>query len=199
MMIKAWHADGMQLWTLTHETITPIEARDMYTMGPAGNITTSAKPVEIFEMHRRTTASKTDIPMQRVGRDEFWRLSDKDTEGTPINYYFEIQQGIQNKLYVWPTADESFALNNTMELLYQMPFDDMDSASDNLAFPAEWNLAVMLGLCVLLGPEYGLPTTDQKRIEALATKEKDRVLDWDTEKTSLFLQPDHRLVNRDHA
>jgi len=189
LMLKSWQTDGMQLWTVTQETVTPVAGREVYTMGPSGNITTGAKPVEIFEAYRRTTDTKVDVPINRLGRKDFWSLSDKDSQGTPVNYYFEIQQGKQHNLYIWPTADATFAANNTIEILYQKPFDDMIASNSNLAFPAEWELSVVLGLCVLLGPEYGLPTTDQKRIEALAAKAKDDVLDWDMEKTSIYIVP----------
>ena len=99
LMLKAWQADGIQLWTVTNESVTPVQGREVYTMGPSGNITTTAKPVEVLEVYRRDTSDRIDVPMTRLGRDEYWSLSDKDTEGTPVNFYFEPQQGTQNKFY----------------------------------------------------------------------------------------------------
>lgn len=189
LMLKAWQADGMQLWTVTMTTFTPESGTYGYTMGTGGDIDIPGNPVEVFEAHRRTTSTTVDVPLNRLSRTDYWELSDKDTEGTPVNFYFEPKQTLSN-FYIWPTPDQNFINNNTIVILYQKPFDDMDSATDNLAFPQAWELAVVYGLAVLLAVEYGLPTGDINKLQELAFVEKERVLDWDTEHASIFLSPE---------
>ena len=189
LMLKAWQADGMQLWQVRTESVTPVAGKNKYTMGVGGDINTTAKPVEIMEVYRRLTSEQIDVPLIRLSRTDFWTLSDKDSTGSPVNFYFEIQQGALNNFWIWPIADASFIANSTIEILYQQPFDDMSAATNDLAFPQEWELAVVYGLAVILAPEYGSAITDQQLIMKQAGIEKQRVMDWDTEHTSVFFQP----------
>jgi len=189
LMLKAWQADGMQLWQVRTESVTPLAATNKYEMGPGGDINTTVKPVEVMEAYRRVTDTQIDVPLIRLSREDFWTLSDKDSTGSPVNFYFEIQEGVLNNFWIWPIADTNFIANSTIEILYQQPFDDMTAATDDLAFPQEWELAVVYGLAVILAPEYGAPLSDQQLLIVQADKEKQRVMDWDTEHTSVFFQP----------
>jgi hypothetical protein len=193
LMLKAWQADGMQLWQVTGKSITPVEDQQEYTIGPSGTIVTPGKPVEILEAYRRVTADTSDVALIRQSRTQYWELNDKAATGVPVNYYWEIQSPVtSNSLFIWPTSDATFAANNTIEILYQAPFDDMDSGTDNLSFPQEWELAVVYGLAVILAPEYGVPLAERRVLREEAKEEKQRVLDWDQEHTSVFFQPEQR-------
>ena len=177
LMLKAWQADGMQLW-----------------QGPSGNVVLPGKPVEILEAYRRLTSTENDVPLIRQSRTDYWALNNKSASGVPVNFYFEIKQDVgANDFTVWPAPDTTFAANNTIEILYQKPFDDLDSGTDNLAFPQEWELAVVYGLAVILAPEYGLALSERKMLREEAKEEKQRVLDWDQEHTSVFFQPEPRF------
>ena len=195
LMLKAWQADGMQLWQVRTESVTPVADKNKYTMGSGGDINTTVKPVEIMEAYRRNTAAQTDVPLIRLSRKDFWTLSDKDSTGEIVNFYFEVQQGDLNNFWVWPIASANFISNSTIEILYQQPFDDMDSDANTLSFPQEWELSVMYGLCVIMAREYGMPLADQKLLMQQAALEKQRVMDWDTEHTSMYLQPEYRPAN----
>ena len=188
LLLKSWQADGLQLWTVTQKSVTPVQGQYKYTFGSGGDIDVDGQPVEVFEVYRRTTTTVLDVPMNRVSRENYWRLGDKDTEGTPTQFYFDTQLNLNN-FYIWPSADASFATDNTIEILYQKPFDDMDSSTDNLAFPQTWELAVVYGLAHLLSVEYGRPNSDARSLKEVAEFEKRKVMDWDTEHTSIFFTP----------
>ena len=191
LMLKAWQADGLQLWTVTQVSQTPVQGDYKLTFGPSGDITVTGQPVELIEVYRRETSTVVDVPLARLARKDYWTLSDKDSEGTPVQFYFDTQINDDlSNLYIWPAADANFAANNTIEILYQKPFDDMDSSTDNLAFPQTWELAVVYGLAHLLAVEYGLPTTDRRALQQEAMLEKKRVMDWDTEHSSMFITPE---------
>ena len=185
LMLKAWQADGLQLWTVNQVSQTPVQGDYILTFD--GDI--SVEAFEIFEVYRRTTATVVDVPLNRLSRVDYISLSDKDTEGTPVNFYFDSQLN-SNKLHIWPAPDSNFATNNTLEILYQKPFDDMDSATDNLAFPQTWELSVVYGLAHLLAREYGLPNSDINGLLQSGLMEKQRVLDWDTEHASVYFTPE---------
>ena len=194
LMLKAWQADGLQLWQVTNLSITPVQGQAEYTIGPGGGVVVAGKPAALLEAYRRVTADESDVPLIRQSRTDYWTLNDKDNQGVPVNYYWELKQPVgSNSMFLWPTPDATFAANNSIEILYQKPFDDLDAADDNLAFPQEWTLAVVYGLAVILAPEYGLPTSERKLLREEATSEKDRVLDWDQEHVGISFQPEPRF------
>ena len=188
LLLKSWQADGLQLWTVTQKSVTPVQGQYKYTFGSGGDIDVDGQPVEVFEVYRRTTTTVLDVPIKRLSRSDYWRLGDKNTEGTPTQFYFDPQLNLNN-FYIWPSADASFVLDNTIEILYQKPFDDMDSSTDTLAFPQSWELAVVYGLAHLLAVEYGLPASDARSLKETAEFEKSKVMDWDTEHVSVFFTP----------
>ena len=190
LMLKSWQNDGLQLWTVTRKQITPVQGQSVYTMGATGDspdVVLDARPEDIFEAYRRTTSTEVDVPLIRLSRQDYWTLSDKDEEGVPVQFYFDPQLTLAN-LYIWPTADSIFAANNTIDILYQRPFDDMDSATDNLYFPQSWELSVVLGLAALLTIEYGATIADRRELKAEAALAKEVAMEWDSEHTSMFLQ-----------
>jgi len=193
LILKAWQADGMQLWTVTQASVTPVQGQEVYTMGTGGDINV-ARPEDILEVYRRLTADTLDVPLRRKARADFFRLPNKAQEGTPTHYYFDPQLALDN-LYIWNTADATFAADYTLEVLYQRPFDDMDATADTLSFPQSWELAVTLALTHNLSMEYGKPASEQQRWEKQAEKEKNRQLDWDTEHAGIFFGVDQQATD----
>jgi len=193
LILKAWQADGMQLWTVTQASVTPVKGQEVYTMGSGGDINV-ARPEDILEVYRRLTADTFDVPLRRKARADFFRLPDKASEGTPTHYYFDPQLDLA-KLYIWNTASTDFAANYTLEVLYQRPFDDMDATADTLAFPQSWELAVVLALTHNLAMEYGKPASDVQSWEKQMEKEKKRQMDWDTEHESIYFGVDMQATN----
>ena len=198
LLLKAWQADGLQLFTLTNISLTPVLSQYKYTFGPSGDIDTGAtgpRPEEIFLVTRQRTADVTDIALTRLARNDYWQLPNKTNTGTPTQCYFDssIASGLAN-LYVWPAPDATFVSDYTIEIKYQKPFDDMDAATNDLAFPKSWTLAVTLGLAELLAIEYGTPLSDRRELREVAAIEKERVMNWDRENPSVFFQPDQRVL-----
>lgn len=189
LMLKSWMNDGLHLWTVTRLQITPVQGQGVYSLGAVGDspdVTTQGRPNEIFEAYRRTTATETDVPLIRMSRNDYWTLSDKDEEGIPVQFYYDPQLTKSN-LYIWPTANATFAADNTIDILYNKAFDDMDSATDNLYFPQSWELAVVLGLAALYAFQFGLPIADRRELKMEAIEAKKAAMEWDTEHTSLYL------------
>ena len=189
LMLKAWQADGLQLWQTDTITISPPTANTDYIFGDGTY--TSYKPTDILDVYRAETASDTWVELIRLSRNDFNTLSDHDTTGTPVNFYYNNDKD-EGTLSIWPIADSNFIANSTLKVLLTKPFDDMTSANHDLAFPQEWELAIVYGLAVILAPEYGVSISDRKMLRAEAEIEKQRVMDWDMEHTSVFFTPNSR-------
>lgn len=189
-MIKAWQAYGLQLWKIKQASISPIVSDYKYTIGSTGQVVMN-RPLRIIDIYRRKVSTVTDVVLTKMSRQEYYNLPDKDTTGTPVNYYYDpkLDNGI---LHVWPAPDASFATNYTLEILYQDPIEDMISATDNFDFPSEWLEALTYNLAVRLAVGTGLGYYERKMLKEEAKEALFLALSWDNEDGSIFLSPDQK-------
>ena len=142
------------------------------------------RPNELLELYRREYDNVVDVPLIRLSRTDFFTLSDKDTEGTPVNFYYDAQL-TDSVMSVWPTANATFAKNSTLQLLIKKPVDDMDSATDDFEFPQEWYEAVVYGLAERIAPMIGYPIQDRQLLKMEAQMYLDLALSSDHEQTDV--------------
>jgi hypothetical protein len=131
-----------------------------------------------------TVVDSTDNsrPITIISREEYRSLSNKLATGSVIQVYFDPQL-TSSKLYVYNVPN---TVDKVLELTGYFPVEDMDSAANDFDIPQEWYLAVKTNLSVLLGPSYGQRSEQMKSLKAIAMEEKERVMGWDKEKTSIF-------------
>ena len=193
LMLKAWQADGLQLWQTETVTITTPTASADYEFGDDAGTYTDYRPIDVLEVYRVDETSNVWVELTRLSRADFNQLSDHDSTGTPVNYYYNNDMD-KGTLSVWPIADASFIANSSIAVVLTKAFDGATATADNvISFPQEWQLAVVYGLMVILAPEYGIPLSEQQLYMTQAAMEKQRVMDWDTEHVSVFYQPETRF------
>jgi hypothetical protein len=156
-----------------------------------GYTLTNPFPVSIMSIRLRDSASM-DVPLQELSRQEYFDLPNKTASPSiPVSWFFDPQRGA-GVLYVWPAPDTTAASEYTLETTYLRRIDDMLASNDDLDMPQEWLDHVIWLLADDLETEY--PVNDPRlalKIERKAADAK-QVLDyWDTEGTSLFMQPDN--------
>lgn len=197
MLISAWQADGMHVWTIkTTSAITLTASDGDYTVGATGNIAIS-RPLDILRAWLRDTTSNADTPLEIINREKYELLSPKTSEGQPICLYFDATyDGSTNigtnstaTIYLWPEPDSTTATNKRLYFTYQRPFLDFNVAGDDLDMPQEWYNAVRLNLALAIAPEYGMPVIEYDRLRNEAFEAKQLAMGWDREKTSIFIQP----------
>lgn len=131
-------------------------------------------------------SSDIDRPVTIISRQEYYQYTSKLQQGEVVNIYFDPTLTTSTiKVYNTPSA-----VDKTLECVGYFPLEDMDAANNDFDIPQEWYLAVKANLSVLLGPSYGIRTEQFKMLQMIAVLEKERVMQWDTEKTSVFLSPD---------
>lgn len=185
LMVKAWEADGMPLWGLAEYDLTLVAGQRDYNIG-LGQTVNIPKPLRVIQVWN--TINGIDTPMRLLTKQEYNMLGNKTSQGTPIQAYYNPQReyGI---LSLFPVpADTSY----TVTFVYQRPFEDFDSGTDNPDFPQEWMEALKYGLAVRLAPEYGLPVEQRQLLLKEAKDVKDVALSMGTEEGSLYLQRDFR-------
>jgi len=184
-MLKGFIKHGLELFALKRGTITLTQGTQSYTCGPGGTGLTE-RPLMITDAWYRETTSN-DSPLEIISREEYWNLGDKTSEGIPNEIYYDPQDNL-GVLYIFNTADANTA-GKTIELVYQRPFEDMVSTTDDLDFPVEWEEAIEWGLAARIAHRNGVTTNKVSQITAQAKTFLDEVLGWDAENTSIYLQP----------
>lgn len=146
------------------------------------------RPHELLEVYRREYDTNVDVEITKLSRMDFDNLSDKDTEGTPVNYYYDPQL-TDSVLYNWSTADTTFASNSVFMLKIKKPFDDMDASTDDFEFPQEWYEAILTGLKSRIAKHAGVNQSDRLELKQEAMDALELALDADTEGGSIFFTP----------
>ena len=189
-LVKAWQADGMPLWALKETSIPLTGGVNSYTLG-LGATVNIPKPLKVTQAWFRNTASNVDIPLRIITKQEYNTLGNKSSQGAPIQIYYEPLRDT-GVLHVFPTPGSVDASAGTVYIVYQRPFEDFDSSTDNPDFPQEWYDAVTYGLATRLAPEYGIPAADRKVLWQEMSVIKQDALNFGLEEGSLFFQRDNR-------
>jgi hypothetical protein len=115
-----------------------------------------------------------------VGRPNEW-WADKtlglSTTGHPGNLDFYFSPRFENGDHV-------------IVYRYVKIFDDMDAASNDVEFPQEWFLPLMVGLSWLLAPKHGLPLKERQVLFQEMTLLIMAAKDYDQEMGSMYLSPE---------
>ena len=189
-LVKAWQADGMPLWALKETSIPLTGGVNSYTLG-LGATVNIPKPLKVTQAWFRNTTSNVDIPLRIITKQEYNMLGNKTSQGSPIQIYYEPLRDT-GVLHVFPTPGSVDASSGTIYIVYQRPFEDFDSATDNPDFPQEWYDAVTYGLATRLAPEYGVPSSDRKTLWQEMSVIKQEALNFGLEEGSLYFQADRR-------
>lgn len=168
-MLKSWQNMSILLPMTAEQSVTLSTAR-VYTLDPV-------RPLEIQSVRFKRNGS--EIPMERMTRNEYDRLPIKTTSGQPTQYYYDRQKEAA-RLYVWPVL--ATASGETLEITYTREFSDV-VLTDAVDFPAEMESAVVYGLAARLADDYQMQVPS---IVARAEKELDEALAFDREGSVFF-------------
>lgn len=183
-MVKAFHADGMPLWKIKEYTFTVTSGTSTYTIGPSQTLNTHT-PLKVIQA-LRTQSGATSIPMNIFTHYDFNLLPSQNNSGVPVNLYYEPLR-TTGVISLWPTPNDS---TTTITIVYQSPFEDMTTSTDDFDFPSYWIEALIYNLAWRLSPEYGIPLNDRNQLANEAKFFKQEALSFGTEEGSMYLQPD---------
>lgn len=145
------------------------------------------RPLRVLQAVVRDSSSN-DRPVEIIGQDLYYDLTTKTSDGriTQVHYDPQLTNGV---LYVWPQSSE---MTDTLELIVQRPWEDMDNATDDFDCPQEWYEAILYGLAYRICPDYGVPIQTKNSIGVDAAMFFDKAMGFDVENASLFLRPNYR-------
>ena len=184
-MIKSWHADGMPVWAINDYSFPTVANTSSYLIGTGQTLNTPA-PLKVIQAYRNQGTTSANVPMNIYTEYNFNLLPTTASAGTPVNLWYQplSSTGVIN---LWPAPlDTSY----TIHIIYQRPFEDMTSSTDNFDFPSYWMEAVIYGLAARLAPEYGIPIQDRQLLMKEAEMFHQQALMFGSEEGSLYLMPD---------
>lgn len=155
------------------------------------------RPAKILEAWRRqsseTAANVLDTPMTMLSEQDYNNLPNKGENGPPIQYWPDQTLGLSTsghpgnlEFNFWPRFESG---DYVIVYRYIKIFDDLDAATNDVEFPQEWFLPLMIGLAWLLSAKHGIPLKERQMLFnemqflALAAR------DYDQEQGSIFLSP----------
>lgn len=134
------------------------------------------------------SSAGADTPIKIVSRSEYAQLSNKASEGKPVEAFYDPQL-TNGVLYVWPTPDSA---SDVLRFWYERVLEDFDSAANTPDFAIEWGDALIYGLADRLGPSSGLNLQRQAYFKSEAAEKLAIAMAYDRENVSTFFQPDLR-------
>lgn len=196
-MLKAWVADGMQLWKISDITIPfssfSTGAATIGLSGSGASVTVTSQPLKLQKAVRvdTSTTPDTDTELELISYNEYMSFPQKLATGAPTQVAF-VPKRLLTEVYVYNTPDSYWTTNGSLKLRCQFPFEDMLATTNDLDFPAYWNEAVIYGLAIRLAPEYGYPQEDRLILKQEAKEAKELAMSYGSEDASFFIQPDRR-------
>jgi len=176
LLLKNLVVRGGLLWTMTEGELYLSKGQASYLVGPS---TTSdlqiVRPTRILDA--RVTEGDTEIPIQIIGRNEYFDLTSKESQGRPTQLYYD-RQLTDGTLYVYPTPDDS---GETIKFTYERVIEDFDAAANNPDFPPEWFRALKWMLAAEIAIEYGIAPERIAYIEQKASMLERELLEFEVE------------------
>lgn len=172
-MLKAWQSREYNLWAKASGSLILTTAAS-YTLDPV-------RPLRILSA--RLKRNGIEMPMVQMTRDEYDELPQKDSTGTPTQFYYNRQRE-EARFFVWPVL--AAPNGETIEYTYERELADVVS-DEPVDVPSEWYDAVVYGLAARLADDYMI---DAPRVIARAEEEFKEALSFDREGSVIFGTPE---------
>ena len=182
LLFKEWSNRSIQLWSVGESTQT-------LTSGTA-NYTLNSYTVDIEEAVisvDNTDGTRTDFQMERISRDDYLKIPNKDVGGRPNQYFIDKQ--ITPVLYLYPTPDSA----DTFRFKERKAVEDITAATESVDIPNRFLPCAISGLAYYLSLKR--PQIEQQRrqeLKMLYEEEFNRAMQDNREKVDLKIIPDFR-------
>lgn len=152
-LMKSWQAlDHTPTFLVAEQSVTATTSAS-HTMSPV-------RPLRILSARLKQTDGN-EVPMIQMTRDEYDELPDKDTTGTPTQFYYDRQKEAA-EFIVWPLF--SSVTTETFEITYEREYEDIAALSDTIDLPGEWYDVAVKQLAARLAPAYGIDPGTQANL-----------------------------------
>ena len=177
LMFAEWANRGLNLWTVTEDTLTVTQGVSEYTLG--------TDVVDILDMALRRDG--VDLEMERISRSDYLDFPNKTDQGRPSQFYFDRQ--IAPVINLWQTPE-----NSTDQLVYYYVrrIEDVDTLTNTTGIPFRFYPCMVAGLAYYLAVKRA-----PERVQMMKTiyeEEFQRAANEDEGRVPLMLRPSIRYL-----
>jgi hypothetical protein len=173
-VVKSIDANGAFLWRTVRRDIAVTAGTASYPM--ASDVLVVDDPANF-----RITGQTTRTPVIGQSLEDYRRIPDRTTTGTPTQYVVDTTLSALTVI-LWPVP----STNGTLEVQVSLRAKDFVLGSDTPDFTQKWTACLVLGLSAAIAPAYA---QDGTPFAADFLAEKERLLNDDNERVNLTLVP----------
>lgn len=142
VLLRAWQVSGPDLWRTAEGSLTLTADTAAFSLPAAVYRVTSC----------RFRRSGIDLPMEVLTREEYFDLPLKTSQGTPTQFYCDIQRSNVD-LYIWPVL--ASVTDETIKYTYQRRFFTIETLDQTIDIPHEYLSVICWSLAAALAPAFG--------------------------------------------
>ena len=183
LMFLEWQNRGLNLWTVQEDS-------QILTAG-TGRYALSGDQLDVIEASLRTddgdADKQTDLTMSRISISQYAHLTNKLTQGRPIQYWIEKDPGAI-ALNVWPVPDD--AKTYKINYYYIQRVEDTGSpASNNVDIPARFMPCMGGGWAYHISVKRPEASDRAPLLKQVYDEQWDLAADADRDKSSFHMVP----------
>ena len=183
LMFLEWQNRGLNLWSVQ-------EGSQTLTAG-TGRYVLTGDQLDVIEASLRTddgdANKQTDLTMSRISISQYSHLTNKLTQGRPIQYWIEKDPGAI-ALNVWPVPDD--AVTYKINYYYIQRVEDTGSpASNNVDIPARFMPCMAAGLAYYISIKRPEASERAPLLKQVYEEQWDLAADADRDKSSFYMVP----------
>jgi len=183
LMFLEWQNRGLNLWTVQEDTQTLTAGTGRYAL--------SSDQLDVIEASLRTddgdADKQTDLTMSRISISQYSHLTNKLTQGRPIQYWIEKDPGAI-ALNVWPVPDD--AVTYKINYYYIQRVEDSGSpASNNVDIPSRFIPCMAAGLAYYISVKRPEASDRAPLLKQIYDEQWELAADADRDKSSFYMVP----------
>jgi len=183
LMFLEWQNKGLNLWTVQEDTQTLTAGTGRYAL--------SSDQLDVIEASLRTddgdADKQTDLTMSRISISQYSHLTNKLTQGRPIQFWIE-KDPSAIALNVWPVPDD--AVTYKINYYYIQRVEDSGSpASNNVDVPARFMPCMAAGLAYYISVKRPEASERAPLLKQMYDEQWNLAADADRDKSSFYMTP----------
>lgn len=140
MMLRNWSAQNIRLYYTDQETLT-MDGSESYTIGSGGDLDT-VRPASV------RGAWHDDWPVKIIDEDRYRQIRMSTSSTGTVEYLWYAPEYPLGVLYPWPQGGSTLYIDSLK------PLTDPTALTDSVAFPPEYDEAIVFNLAVRMAPEF---------------------------------------------
>lgn len=171
LLFQDWSNRNINLWTLRQETTSLVAGQREYTM----------EDYDIDVVEAVVTVDGTDFRIERITREDYLYIPNKDTQSRPTQIY--VERTIPAVIKLWPTP-----LGTETITTYRIQrIQDAKTSQNDVDVPSRFMPALVSGLAYYLSISMAPEKT--QLMKQVYDDELGRAMDEDSERGSWHIRP----------